>query len=167
MTKLQLTAQLFGLCGMFSLFVMYQQSKRIMYLKLKILSDVIWAAHYLMLFAVGGAIPSIVGIVRELILMKDFKRKYTKFTLMVIIIIINATLGILLADSMIHFIPICASALVTISLTFKKTTSIRLFSIPILVAFLIYDIIVGSWVGMLNEIISIVSIISKLLKSLW
>ena len=164
MTKLQLVAQVVGACGMLSLFIMYQQSNRMKYLCFKLLSDVIWTTHYLMLFAIGGAIPNMVGIVRELVFMKEFKNRYTKIIWAAIFITINAGLAILLANSWIQFVPICASALVTISLTFKNTTNIRLLSIPISITFLIYDVFVGSWVGVLNESISLVSMISKTLS---
>ena len=164
MTKLQIAAQIVGACGMLSLFIMYQQSNRIKYLCYKLLSDVIWTVHYLMLFAVGGAIPNMVGIVRELIFMREFKSKYTKVIWAATFITINACLGIILANSWIQFVPICASALVTVSLTFKKTNNIRLLTIPISITFLIYDVIVGSWVGVLNESISLVSMIFKTLS---
>ncbi len=164
MTKLQIVAQLVGACGMLSLFIMYQQSNRMKYLYYKLLSDVIWTVHYLMLSAIGGAIPNMVGIVRELIFMKEFKKKYTKVIWAAIFITINASLGIILADSWIQFVPICASAFVTVSLTFQKTSNIRLLTIPISITFLIYDIVVGSWAGVLNESISLVSMISKTLS---
>ncbi len=165
MTELQFAAQIVGACGMLSLFIMYQQSDRMKYLYFKLASDIIWAAHYLMLFAIGGAIPNMMGIVRELVFMKKFKNRYTKVIWAAIFITINAGLATILADSYIQFVPICASALVTVSLTFKNTANIRLLSIPISVTFLIYDVIVGSWVGVLNESISLVSMISKTLQS--
>lgn len=164
MTKLQIAAQVVGVCGMLSLFIMYQQSNRMKYLYCKLLSDVIWTVHYLMLSAVGGAIPNMVGIVRELIFMKQFKSKYTKVIWAAIFITFNAILGIILANSWIQFVPICASAFVTVSLTFQKTSNIRLLTIPISITFLIYDIVVGSWAGVLNESLSLVSMISKTLS---
>ena len=49
---------------MTSLFFMYRQTARKNYLRLKLLSDILWAIHYLLLSAPGGAIPNLVGIVR-------------------------------------------------------------------------------------------------------
>lgn len=163
MNKIQFVAQLVGICGMISLFVMYQQSGRRKYLCFKLLSDILWAAHYFLLSAIGGAIPNLVGIVRELVFMNDNKKWANRKIWVPVFIVINATLALSFANSLIHFVPICASALVTVSLSFKKTTNIRLLTIPISGSFLIYDIVVGSFAGALNETISLLSMISKLI----
>ena len=164
MTKTEIIAQLIGIFGILSLFVMYQQSSRTKYLAFKILSDVIWAAHYLLLGAIGGAIPNVVGIVRELTFLKEPKKRYARRILAAMFITVNASLAIYLADSLIQLMPICASALVTVSLTFRKTKSIRLLTVPICLTFLIYDLLVGSWSGAINEAVSLFSIISKLIR---
>ncbi len=164
MTKTELIAQLIGAFGILSLFVMYQQSSRTKYLAFKLLSDAIWAAHYLLLGAIGGAIPNAVGIVRELTFLKEPKTRYERPVLAAVFIAVNASLAIYLADSLIQLMPICASALVTVSLTFRKTKSIRLLTVPICLTFLIYDLLVGSWAGVVNETVSLISMISKLIR---
>ena len=161
MNSTEITAQIIGILGMLSLFVMYQQSGRKKYLCFKLLSDVLWAIHYFLLSAIGGAIPNLVGMVRELVFINDNKKWANKKVWAPIFIVINASLAIMLADSLIQFIPICASALVTVSLTMKNTAHIRLMTIPVCTAFLIYDLIVGSYSGALNESLSLISMISK------
>ena len=161
---LNFIAQGIGFCGMLTLFIMYQQSSRKKYLVFKLLSDVLWATHYFLLFAIGGAIPNLVGIAREIVFLNEEKEWANKKIWAVVFIVINVSVALCFARSAIQFVPIIASAFVTVSLTFKNTKNIRLLTVPISLAFLIYDIIVGSWAGVLNESISLFSIISKLLR---
>lgn len=158
-----LLAQLVGACGMITLFIMYRQTDRRKYLIFKLSSDIIWACHYFMLSAIGGAIPNMVGVVRELVFMRDIRRS-AKAVWAAVFIAVNAALAIWRADSLIQFIPICASALVTVSLTFRSTSHIRYLSIPISLAFLVYDLLVGSLAGAVNEILSLISMVSKVIS---
>ncbi len=158
---MNIPAQIIGICGTVSLFVMYRQQEKKKYIGLKLLSDVLWALHYFLLSAVGGAIPNMVGIARELVFMNDGKKWADKKVWAAVFIIINAAFALSVIKSAIQFIPIIASALVTVSLTFKNTANIRLMTIPISTAFLVYDIMVGSWAGALNEVISLISMVSK------
>lgn len=156
-----LIAQLIGFAGMVTLFIMYRQSSRKRYLFLKLASDMIWAVHYFLLGAVGGAIPNLVGIFREIVFLRPFRSRKSKIAWASFFIAVNAALAISLAESLIQFMPICASALVTVSLTFRNTANIRLLTIPICLTFLVYDLIVGSWSGALNETLSLISMVSK------
>ena len=52
----------------------------------------------------------------------------------------------------------------TISLWLKKPEITKIISFPVSVVFLIYDIFVGSWVGVVNESASLISIIISLVK---
>lgn len=164
---INILAQAIGLLGMGTLFIMYQQSSKKRYLAFKLLSDVVWATHYLLLSAIGGAIPNIMGIARELIFMNEGKKWANKKIWAAVFIILNTAFALSLTRSAIQFMPIVASALVTVSLTFKNTKNIRLITVPISITFLIYDILVGSWAGALNESISLISIISKLIREMF
>ena len=163
---INILAQAIGLLGMGTLFIMYQQSSKKRYLTFKLLSDVVWATHYLLLSAIGGAIPNIMGVARELIFINEDKKWANKKVWAAIFITFNTAFALSLTRSVIQFMPIAASALVTVSLTFKNTKNIRLITLPISITFLIYDIVVGSWAGALNESISLISIISKLAREM-
>lgn len=132
----QWSAQLLGVFGMTSLFFMYRQTARKNYLRLKLLSDILWAIHYLLLSAPGGAIPNLVGIVRELVLLYNRKCQTRIHFWAALFITVNAVLALSTLRSAVQLIPIS-------------------------IAFLIYDLLVGSWAGVLNETFSLISMISK------
>ena len=60
--------------------------------------------------------------------------------------------------------PIIASSFVTVSLWINNPDLTKIISIPVSVAFLVYDIFVGSYVGIINESIAICSIFLYFIK---
>ena len=159
-------AVIFGIGAMISLFFAYQQRKRVRLIFCKLCADVCWAIHYFMLSAYGGMIPNGVGILRELVF--SCREKYTWANvpiLPIVFILINWGLGIWTFQSPINILPIAASTLVTLSLWIKNPKMTKCISIPVSLSFLIYDIFVGSWIGVANEAFAIFSIILSLIKT--
>lgn len=164
MTILRLFAQILGLGGMYMLFSMYQQKERRSLLKRKRLADILWSAHYICLFAWAGAIPNAVGILRESIFMHE-EKEWTKSKLLPLVFIaISWTLAVITWKSAISLLPMCASTVVTLSLWVKDPRLTKLLTIPVCTAFIIYDVFVGSYAGILNESISLISIVISFFK---
>lgn len=167
----QIIAQVFGAFGMAFLFASYQQTKRKRLIACKLGADVMWVVHYLCLSAFGGAIPNFVGIFREIVFMlgegedKSRKKWMRSPILPVIFIVINWALAISTWRSAITLLPICASTCVTISLWVKSPRITRAIGAPVSICFIIYDIFVGSWVGVINESVALVSIFSSFIRN--
>ena len=162
---LKLIAQLFGIGAMVSLFMTYQQTKRKQLILGKLFADLFWVAHYLCLGAYGGMIPNFVGIFREVIFLnRDSKKWANSFLCPIMFIMINWILGARTFQSPINILPITASTFVTVSLWCKKPRLTKFISVPVSVAFMIYDFFVGSYVGMLNKSIAIFSIVLYFIK---
>lgn len=155
-----------GIGAMVSLFLIYQQKSRSGMLICKLSADIFWSAHYLCLGAVGGMIPNVIGIFRELVFINRKKHKWASIFLWpIIFIIINWTWGLFTLSHWYNLFPLCASTVVTISLWIDNPRLTKLISIPVSLSFLIYDIFVGSYVGVINESIAICSIIISLIKT--
>lgn len=164
MTPLKIFAQLLGLGGMYMLFSMYQQEERKSLLKRKRLADILWSAHYICLFAWAGAIPNAVGILRESIFMNE-EKEWTKAKIWPLVFIaISWTLAIITWKSALSLLPMCASTLVTLSLWVKNPKITKLLTVPVCTAFIVYDVFVGSYAGILNESVSLVSIVISFFK---
>ena len=150
---------LFGLCAMVSLFLIYQQKSRKNIILCKLTADIFWIAHYALLGAVGGIIPNAVGFFREIVFFNRGKRKWASTPIWVaVFILINLTLGLRTFSVWYNIIPIAASSLVTVSLWINKPNLTKIITIPVCISFLIYDIFVHSYMGMINESISLISI---------
>lgn len=165
MTVLNIIAQLLGFGGMYMLFSMYQQKERKALLKRKRFADMLWSAHYICLFAWAGAIPNFTGILRETVFMSE-EKKWAKSKLWPIVFIaISWTLAIITWKSALSLLPMCASTLVTLSLWVKEPKVTKLLTIPVCTAFIVYDVFVGSYAGIVNESISLASIMISFFKN--
>ena len=153
-------AQLFGLGAMVALFLVYQQKKRAGILYAKLTADVCWVVHYLLLGGYAGMIPNAVGILRELVFIQRKKRRWASAVLWpVLFILLTWGLGFRTFHSWFNLLPIAASSLVTVALWIDRPKLTKLILLPVCTAFLIYDLLIGSYVGAVNEAVSIVSII--------
>lgn len=160
-----IVAQLFGIGAMASLFLLYQQKSRRRMLAAKLSADVFWVAHYLCLGGIAGAIPNGIGIFRELVFLKRKHARWASLALWpILFILVNWGLGIASFDTPFDVLPIAASTFVTISLWIDNPRLTKLISIPISAAFLVYDMHVDSYVGVLNELIAIGSIILSFIR---
>ena len=74
-------------------------------------------------------------------------------------ILINWGLGIRTFHSAFNILPILASTFVTVSLWINNPKLTKIISMPVSLAFLVYDIYVGSYVGIINESIAVLSIV--------
>ena len=158
-------AQIFGVGAMVSLFLIYQQKSRKNLITCKLSADIFWSLHYLCLGAYGGIVPNAVGIFRELVFIQRDKRKWAdKIYIPIFFILLNWCIGALTFKQPINIIPIVASTFVTVSLWLRKPKLTKMISIPVSLAFLVYDIFVGSYIGVVNESIAIVSIIINMIK---
>ena len=154
------SAQFFGLGAMISLFLIYQQKSRKKILISKLCADICWVIHYLCLGGTAGMIPNAVGIFREIIFLFRKKQKWAKSLLWpAVFIVINWALGFGTFHTWYNLLPITASSFVTVSLWIDNPKLTKIITVPICTAFLIYDIFVGSYVGIINELISIASIV--------
>ncbi len=82
----------------------------------------------------------------------------------ILFIAINFGLGITTFHSLYNILPITASAFVTVSLWIDNPKITKLITIPVCIAFMIYDFYVKSYIGIINESLSILSIIISFIK---
>mgnify|MGYP003296919332 CR=1 FL=1 len=156
---MRITAQVFGIGAMVSLFLVYQQKSRKNMIMAKLSADICWVVHYLCLGGIAGVIPNAIGIFRELVFVNRKDKKWAGHLIWpIIFIIINWSLGISTFNSAFNILPIAASTVVTLSLWIDNPHLTKLLSLPVSLSFMVYDFYVCSYVGIVNELISIVSI---------
>jgi hypothetical protein len=162
---MEIVSIIFGLGAMLALFSIYQQKTRKGILLSKLCADVCWVVHYLCIGGTAGAIPNLVGIFRELVFVNRKKYKWAGLIVWpALFILINFGLGIRTFHSAFNVLPIAASALVTILLWIDRPNLTKLVSLPVCTAFMIYDFSIGSYIGIVNESLSILSIFLFFIK---
>lgn len=152
-------AYLFGIGAMVSLFLIYQQKSRKGIIMSKLSADIFWVAHYFCLGAKTGIVPNLVGIFRELVFMRRKEKKWARSVLWPVLFAgLNLFLGLRTYTAWYCLLPVTASLFVTISLWIDNPVLTKIISAPASASFLIYDIFVGSYIGVVNEIVSLCSI---------
>jgi len=163
---MKIFAQLFGIGAMICLFLIYQQKTRKRIILLKLCTDVCWVLHYLMLGGVAGMIPNFIGIFREIIFIHRKDKKWAGIAIWpALFIIINWCWGFTTFSSLFNILPIAASTVVTVSLWIDNPKLMKIISIPVSLSFLIYDIFIGSYIGIINESTAICSIVISLIST--
>lgn len=144
---------------MVALFASYQQktAKRLTFCKLT--ADVAWIFHYLFLGAYTGIVPNAVGIFRESIFVRRKEKKWANHPIFPILFILTGWgVGMLTFVGPISFLPLAASTVVTLGLWTQNALVCKLACMPASISFLIYDIYVGSPVGIVAEAFSLCSL---------
>ena len=151
--------------AMIFLFSIYQQATAKRILICKLFADVCWVIHYLCLGAYSGAIPAFVGMVRELVFINRGKHKWADALIWpIIFIFVNLLLGLKAFNAPVDLLPVIASPFVTFALWLKKPVLTKIISAPVSLAFLVYDIYVGSFIGVISESVSLTSLLIFFVK---
>ncbi|MBR7133572.1 MAG: YgjV family protein [Clostridia bacterium] len=163
---MRILSHIFGIGAMTALFLSYQQKSRKNLIIAKLITDISWVAHYFFLGATAGMIPNFVGIFREVVFINRNSKKWASSVFWpILFIMINWSLGIISFKSWFDILPITASSFVTVSLWLNNPRLTKLISIPVSCAFLVYDIFVSSYIGIITESIAILSIIIFFIKN--
>lgn len=158
-------SQVFGILGMLTIFVMFQQKDRLKLLKLKMCADVLWGIHYAFLLAWGGLVPNVVGVMREFVFMNNEKKWARSRLWLILFIIISWVMAIFVWKDLFNIIPIIGSTIAILAFWSKNIILTKTLSILVAACFLSYNIYVGSLVGVINEVIGILSIIIYFVKT--
>ena len=150
-------SMLFGGLGVLTNALIYQQKSGKKLLVYKLISDVFWAAQYFFVGGYSGMAISLIGIVRESIFLNQGKRwADTKLWLLLF-----ASLAMLSAaltwSSVLSILPTIASLLSVFGFWRANPKLSRLLAYPISACMLTYDIFFNSYMGIANEILTLVS----------
>ena len=158
---MDLFVQIIGFAGVIINLLIYQQKsqKRVLYFKL--ISDIIWAAHYLFLGAFSGAAIACVGMIRETVFIFSEKHREKWLILFMSITLVSIYLT---WKNWFSIFPAIASFLSVISFWQKSPRRTRLFAFPISFCMCTYSLSSGSWAGVFNEVLTITSATIGLLR---
>ncbi len=155
---MKIAGEIIGFIAILFNFFIYQQKKRKSVLKVKLLSDISWALHYGLLTAFSGMAVCIVGTARETtFLLTDDKKEKRRYFLLAFAIIAIIT-SILTMKDLFGLLPALASLIAVFSYWQQNPNLTKILGIPISIAMLTYDIMRFSITGIINEILTLISI---------
>ena len=162
---MKIAGEIIGAFAIIINFIIYQQKNRENVLKVKLLSDISWALHYGFIGAFSGMAVAIVGTARETTFLltedKKDKRKYF-LILFAIIAVVTSSLTIITPSftvkNLYGLLPAVASVIAVFSFWQQNPNVTKLLGIPISTAMITYDFIKFSIAGIINEILTLISI---------
>ncbi|MBE5742380.1 MAG: YgjV family protein [Clostridiales bacterium] len=150
--------EIIGILGILVNFLIYQQKDRKKVLKVKLASDLTWACHYGLLTAFSALAVTLVGACRETaFILTDGKNKNRK-PLFVIFAIVAVITSALTMKDIFGLLPAFASLIAVFSYWQQNPTLTKILGIPISISMLVYDIMRFSIMGLVNEVLTLVSI---------
>lgn len=155
--------QIFGVVAWFIESISYWANTKKKILFLQVIADLFFTVHYYLLSAKTGALVCFVSLIREYIFFITKTQKAENIWCCVMIFI-YVILGLTTTGSIIDLLPICAEIIYCYTLI-CGTNEIIIGGIIDSIYWLIYGIICNSYVGIMSDIIVIISNTVALIKS--
>ena len=159
MSNKEIIAQILGFVPLIlSYFVFFFNDRRKMIIT-KTVSDILWTIHMIMMGAVSGAIVNGICIIRGIVFLNKEKVKKAGIIVPILFSTVMLISSALSWDGIISILPAIGSTLGVIGYWCNKPENMRRVIFPGLVLWTIYTISVFSVSGIINNAISIISII--------
>ena len=142
---------LFGILGILTTVVIYQQKENQRMLVWKLISDLFWVLHYLALGANSVAVVTIVAIMRSIVLLCRRYRWAQSRAWLAVFMISSFVLSVLAYKDWTSLLPMIGSQACIIAFWIGKPKVTRIISIPAALMFLVNVTLNGSLWGMLCE----------------
>ena len=156
-------AQIFGVIALIILVISFQNNKKERLLRLQMFSSLLYAIQYVFLKAYTGFAMNIICMIRNLIFNK-FKDKRPPLYYLVIIIVLMVISSFFTFNGIISLLPTIAVILYSIALWNGNMKIIRATEIISCTLFIIYDIKVLAFTGLIATIIEMISAILALYR---
>lgn len=159
--------QAIGFLGTIIFFLSYQCKSNKDLFRVQFVSYLLYTIHLLMLGAVTGGLSYILNTIRSLCL--GSKNDFLKGKIMCVLICILQMITLYFTwGGVISILPIIANIAATIGGYTYNGKTIRMVGMLInSPLWIIYNILVGSWAGILDEIVSEISMITSIVRYGW
>lgn len=157
--------QIFGILGALATIISSFQKTRKKMLIFLIFDPIFYTIQYILLNAYAGALSNIVGIIRTIMFSFKGKNKFFNSNYpLYIIIFLYLLINVFVYKSIYSLFPIIASIVYAFVLWQDKPKNIRIGSVFMFSMWLIYNLIVKAYVGVIVEFVLLISTIIAILK---
>ena len=160
-----LISQFIGFFAFVLFVISMQQKNKINILFLQIISFSLYALQYLLTRAYPGMIVFIINMVRSIVFYISIKKGQSNKIIFIVFIIASLICGKMTYKNLYDILPILASLLSVIFTWQPNTKVLRFGQISICILWIIYDVFVMAYIGLLTESIIIISTIIALLNN--
>ena len=153
-----MTIQLIGFIAMLTGLVSVQFKYRSHILYTQLISNVLWATHFILLGATTGAAMNVIGGIRAYTFNRFGSGVVRSPWLPAVIILLFAGATIVTWQGMISLLPFLGMTIATFGFWHRNEQTIRIILLSAAPFWLTYDALSGSIAGTINEMFAIVSI---------
>lgn len=152
--------QLIGLLGFCVLVLSFYKKETTTILTYQITSNFAYTIHYFLLGGLSGAFCSLIGIIRNITLIKFNNNK----VIVPLIISLYLLVTIIFYENIYSIFPMIANSIYLISITFKVKKNLLIGAIISSMFWVLYSIFVGSYIIIITESILILSNMIQLIN---
>lgn len=157
-------AQLLGGLAIIASILAFQYNKHNKIIFFRTLNEFLGAVHYILLGAYTGAAVNLIGCVRNYIFTKLVEKNKKTAPYIILFSVLFAAFGILTWQGKLSILIIAAKILSTIAYGNKNATVVRILTLLTSSSWLIYNISVLSITGSICEAMTLISIISGIIR---
>ena len=140
---MEIITQIFGVVALSCSFIIYQQKTRKRILSFKLLQDVCWCLHYLLLGAFSAAATSAICTTRSIVYFNNDKKFFASKIWLFLYVGLYAASAILTWQSIFSIFPATSSIISTFGFWLKNPKHTKIFAIFASTCSLIYNITVA------------------------
>ena len=153
----EIVSSVIGGCGILANAIIYQQKAGKRMLVWKLISDILWAAHYFTLGGISAAAIACIGVIREAIVLNKGKKWADSKLWLLFFVVLSIAAAIFTWKSPMSILPALASLISVFSFWRAKPLLSKWLAYLVSACMLSYDILVLSYTGMVNEVLTLIS----------
>lgn len=145
--------QLIGLLGFCILVLSFYKKETVTILTYQVTSNFAYTVHYFLLGGLSGAFCSLIGIIRNLALIKIDNKKI----IIPIFVLLYLIVTIIFYEGIYSLFPMIANSIYLITLTYKKKKLLLIGAIISSILWILYSVFVDSYISIVTESILLIS----------
>lgn len=158
MNRLEIITQLIGFIGAGFAVASFQSRKHGTIMILKTISEAVFSVQLILLGAFTGVAMNCIGSIRNLVFAGRVSKGKSTKPFIVVFSVITVILGMLTWSGPVSALAITAKLITTCAYGMKNATLVRRFTIPSCLCWVVYNVLIRSFAGILTETFSLISI---------
>ncbi len=161
----QIITQGFGYLALLFIILSFQKNSRVKILFLMLVGLVFFVVHYSLLGAWIGALMNLIEVSMVYVAYKKETHTWAqKKYWLVVFIGLFAVAGVLTAKSLVDYLPVIAQICATIAVWQTNPRAIRFIMLAPRPLWFIYNLVVGSYAGMVAEVLILLSVVTGIVR---
>jgi len=161
---MQIAIRFFGMVGLILCVIPFQFKKHKQIVLCKMVSELSFAAQYILMGAYTGALVDLVSGLRNFLFYKFVEKKRSTLPLIIAFSVLVLILGVASWNGAMSLLPVAAKILTTVSYGMKNEKLLRYITLPSCIFWIIYNSMIGGWEALIGDCLALCSILIAIYK---